>query len=43
MPFVLARNWWSLVIRGLAGVLLGMLSLALPGITLGALVMLMEL
>ena len=40
MPFVLARNWWSLVIRGLAGVLLGMLSLALPGITLGALVML---
>ncbi|MFL6351052.1 MAG: HdeD family acid-resistance protein [Bryobacteraceae bacterium] len=40
MPLVLANNWWSLVIRGLIAILLGILTLARPGITVGALVIL---
>ena len=40
MPFVLAKNWWSLVIRGLAAILLGIVSLAMPGITVSLLVLL---
>ena len=40
MPLVLANNWWSLVIRGLIAILLGILTLAWPGITVGALVIL---
>ena len=40
MAFVLARNWWSLVIRGILGILLGIVSFAWPGITLRALVLL---
>jgi uncharacterized membrane protein HdeD (DUF308 family) len=40
MALVLATNWWSLVIRGLVAILLGILTLALPGITVGALVLL---
>jgi uncharacterized membrane protein HdeD (DUF308 family) len=40
MPLVLAKNWWSLVIRGLIAILLGILTLAWPGITVGALVIL---
>lgn len=38
MTFALARNWWSLVIRGLLGIGVGMLTIAWPGITLAALV-----
>jgi uncharacterized membrane protein HdeD (DUF308 family) len=40
MPLLLAKNWWSLVVRGLVAILLGILTLAWPGITVGALVIL---
>jgi uncharacterized membrane protein HdeD (DUF308 family) len=40
MPLVLAKNWWSLVVRGLIAILWGILTLAWPGITVGALVIL---
>jgi uncharacterized membrane protein HdeD (DUF308 family) len=39
MSFVLARNWWSLVIRGFIAIVLGILAFAWPGITLAALVL----
>ncbi len=40
MTIVLARNWWSLVIRGFVAILLGAVTLLWPGITVGALVIL---
>jgi uncharacterized membrane protein HdeD (DUF308 family) len=40
MPLVLAHNWWSVVIRGFIAILFGILTLAWPGITVGALVIL---
>ena len=40
MSFVLARNWWSLVIRGIVAVLLGIIAFTWPGVTLRALVLL---
>jgi uncharacterized membrane protein HdeD (DUF308 family) len=40
MRFALARNWWSLVIRGLLGISVGILTFIWPGITLAALVFL---
>jgi uncharacterized membrane protein HdeD (DUF308 family) len=40
MNIALARNWWSLVIRGIAAILLGVVTFAWPGITLAALVLL---
>ncbi len=40
MTFVLARNWWSLVVRGIIGVVLGVIAFAWPGVTIGALVLL---
>src|SRR5262249_31730126 len=36
----LVRNWWSLVLRGVLGILLGLIAFAWPGITLAGLVML---
>jgi uncharacterized membrane protein HdeD (DUF308 family) len=38
MEVVIARNWWSLVIRGLVGILFGIITFAWPGITFAALV-----
>lgn len=38
MHIVIARNWWSLVIRGLVGILFGIITFAWPGITFAALV-----
>ena len=40
MRVALVRNWWSLVLRGVLGVLLGVLTFAWPGITLASLVLL---
>ena len=40
MRIALAKNWWSLVIRGIAGIVLGILTFVWPGITLVALVFL---
>ena len=40
MPVVLARNWWSLVLRGIVAILLAIVSFTWPGITVGALVLL---
>jgi uncharacterized membrane protein HdeD (DUF308 family) len=40
MRIAIVNNWWSPVIRGLVAILLGIITLAWPGITLGALVLL---
>jgi len=40
MHNALIRNWWSLVVRGIIAVLIGIVSFAWPGITLTALVFL---
>jgi uncharacterized membrane protein HdeD (DUF308 family) len=40
MRVALATNWWALVIRGVLGILLGVVTFAWPGITLTALVFL---
>jgi uncharacterized membrane protein HdeD (DUF308 family) len=40
MRVILARNWWSLVLRGLLGIALGLATFVWPGITLTALVFL---
>jgi uncharacterized membrane protein HdeD (DUF308 family) len=40
MNLVLAKNWWALVIRGILGVVVGVLTFIWPGITLAALVLL---
>ena len=40
MIIALARNWWSLVIRGIFAILLGVVTFVWPGITVAALVLL---
>jgi uncharacterized membrane protein HdeD (DUF308 family) len=40
MTIAIINNWWSPVIRGLIAILLGIITLAWPGITLSALVLL---
>lgn len=37
MAFPLAKNWWSLAARGALAVLFGMFTVAMPGLTLSAL------
>jgi uncharacterized membrane protein HdeD (DUF308 family) len=40
MRLLLANSWWSLVIRGVVAIVLGLVTFAWPGITLSALVLL---
>ena len=41
MPLeMIARNWWSIVLRGVAAILFGLMAWIWPGVTLGALVLL---
>jgi uncharacterized membrane protein HdeD (DUF308 family) len=37
---VLARNWWAIAIRGVLGILFGLVALFLPGATMLSLVLL---
>jgi uncharacterized membrane protein HdeD (DUF308 family) len=37
---VLARNWWAVVLRGVAGIVFGILAFVMPVVTLAALVLL---
>jgi len=36
----LSRNWWVLVLRGILGIVFGLIAYAMPGVTLGVLVLL---
>jgi uncharacterized membrane protein HdeD (DUF308 family) len=40
MTLLLAESWWSLVLRGLLAIVLGVIAFSMPGITIGALVIL---
>jgi uncharacterized membrane protein HdeD (DUF308 family) len=40
MPMVLARNWWALALRGVCGILFGLIAFLMPAATLAALVIL---
>ncbi len=39
MNDLLVRNWWAVMVRGIAALAFGLITLVLPGITLGALLM----
>src|SRR5947209_7721740 len=36
---VLARNWWAIAVRGVLGILFGLIAFALPGATMLSLVL----
>jgi uncharacterized membrane protein HdeD (DUF308 family) len=40
MSTALARNWWAVALRGLFGIIFGVVALALPGLTIASLVLL---
>ncbi len=43
LPFdadALARNWWAVMLRGVAGIIFGILTFVVPGVTLAVLVLL---
>jgi uncharacterized membrane protein HdeD (DUF308 family) len=40
MSALLARNWWAIGLRGVFAILFGAVALLLPGVTIGALVLL---
>jgi uncharacterized membrane protein HdeD (DUF308 family) len=40
MTLAIADSWWALVLRGIAAIILGAIAFMMPGITLGALVIL---
>jgi uncharacterized membrane protein HdeD (DUF308 family) len=40
MSALLARNWWALLLRGLIGVVLGVMTLLMPAVSLASLVLL---
>lgn len=39
MNSLLVRNWWAVMVRGVAALAFGLITLVVPGITLGALLM----
>lgn len=40
MSALLAHNWWAMALRGVSGIVFGLLALLLPGITIDALILL---
>jgi uncharacterized membrane protein HdeD (DUF308 family) len=40
MPVILAKNWWSLLLRGLVAIIFAVITLISPGITVAAMVLL---
>jgi uncharacterized membrane protein HdeD (DUF308 family) len=39
MSAILAKNWWALALRGVFGIIFGIIALATPGVTIAALIL----